>query len=420
MALGPEALKGVVVHVVGLVSRRDDALARRVIDHDVRVAALGQDALARIGAVQLGRIFRQEPRHLLLGDAALGHAVGIQQDAAGLHAGQTAGNLGKIVLSRVLLRQGEGAVVGGNGLNLVGGQGLPQHLLVAGLAQRRGTDVFGALDVLRLVIPAVIQQQIVGAGLHIDLLTPLPGVADFVVAVGGGQVDDDHGGLRHLRHFQQTVDGLSLQHAGTGPGMGGRRRLTGSLFLGDEGVDHIGVFAVDAGDAAVFFQLLQGKENVLVANHHGRIGQIHLKRGDALLEHLRDLADDVLVPVVDGHVKGIVAGGFAVGLFVPQVQAVLQALALVGTGKVDDHGGAAAKRCPAAGIKIVGGGGVADVQVKVSVGVDEAGKQQLAAAIDDLRVGAFQIFADLDDLFAADQKVCDPGAAACYDGTVFQ
>ena len=54
------------------------------------------------------------------------------------------------------------------------------------------------------------------------------------------------------------------------------------------------------------------------------------------------------------------------------------------------------------------------------MGVDEAGKQQLAAAIDDLRVRAFQIFADFDDLFAADQKVCDPGAAACYDGTVFQ
>ena len=50
--------------------------------------------------------------------------------------------------------------------------------------------------------------------------------------------------------------------------------------------------------------------------------------------------------------EAVVAEGPAVGLLVPQLQAVVEGLPLVGAGEVDDRGGAALQGRPAAGVKI--------------------------------------------------------------------
>ena len=84
----------------------------------------------------------------------------------------------------------------------------------------------------------------------------------------------------------------------------------------------------------------------------------------------------------------------------PQVKTVLQAFSLIRAGEVNDHSGAAAKGAAAAGIKIIGSGRVADIQVKVCMSVNKAGEEQLSAdiynlcvRITDMRCNLFNDFA---------------------------
>ena len=220
----------------------------------------------------------------------------------------------------------------------------------------------------------------------------------------------------NLRHLQKAVNGLRLQHAGPGAGVGIRPHEARFLPLLNERVNDVGIFAVDARDAAVFLHLLQGQENIPVADHHGRIGQVHFERGNSLPDHLRDFGNDLLVPVVDGHVEAVVAGRPARSLFVPQIQAVLQALALVGAGEVNDHGGAAQQRGAAAGFKVVRRGGIAHVEIKMGMCVDKAGKQQHPAAVHAPGVRRRQLRADAGNLLSVDQQICRERAAACDNG----
>ena len=197
--------------------------------------------------------------------------------------------------------------------------------------------------------------------------------------------------------------------------MGGGGELSGGLPLGDHAVDDTGVLAVEAGDAPQPLQLLQRPVDVPVADHHGGIGEIHLERGDALGEHVRQLRPDGLVPVVDGHVEAVVAEGPAVRLLVPQVQAVVQGLALVGAGEVDDRGGAAPQGRPGAGVEIVRRGGVRHIQVKVGVGVDEAGEEETAGDIH-LPVRGLRSPAHPGDLLPVQQHVGPPLSGTGDDG----
>ena len=163
-----------------------------------------------------------------------------------------------------------------------------------------------------------------------------------------------------------------------------RRELSVLLVLRDQRVDHARVFAVDTRDAAVFFQLQQRRKQILISDHHCRIRHVHFERRDTGLEHLRNFRADALVPVVDGHMEAIVTRGFPVRLLMPQRQPVAERLALVGTRKVNDHRRTAADRAAGAGGKIVRRCGIADVEIKMRVRIDEARKQELARHVHDL------------------------------------
>ena len=119
-------------------------------------------------------------------------------------------------------------------------------------------------------------------------------------------------------------------------------------------------------------------------------------------------------------VEAVIAARTAVGLFVPEIEAVAQRLTLVGAGKVDDHGRAAADGAARARFKIVGRGGVADVEIKMRVGVDKAREEQLAADVHDGGPVRGQMFADLDDGFPVDQKIGDTGTGCGDDGAAFE
>ena len=73
-----------------------------------------------------------------------------------------------------------------------------------------------------------------------------------------------------------------------------------------------------------------------------------------------------------------------------------------------------------AGVEVVGGGGVADVEVEVRVGVDETREEQLAGHVDDGCAVRGQVFADGEDLFALDQHVGRAGSSGGDDGAAFE
>ena len=392
----------------------------RVVHHDVRVGAGCQHALAGIQAVQLGGILRQHAAHGTQTDLLFGHSEGVDQLASRLHAGDTAGNGGEVVPPGQLLRRGEGAVVGGHGLHLAPADGAPQGVAVRLLADGGRADVLGRLKPVLVVVHAVVQQQILGARLHEHLLAAPAGVGDLVQRFDVGGVDDDHGDVHLLGDAQQASHGLGLHDVRPRLRMAVHAVLARGLLLRDQRVDDTGILAVYAADAALFLQLLQRLVHGLVADHHGRVGHVHLEGGDALGVHVVYLTFDRLVPVVDGHVEAVVTGALAVRLLVPQTQTVVERLALVGAGKVNDGGGAAVERGAGAAGEIIRRGGVAHVQIKVGVRVDKAGEQQHPGHIHYLRTDGRDVAADVQYLLALHQNIRPAGPLAGDNGTALE
>ena len=233
-------------------------------------------------------------------------------------------------------------------------------------------------------------------------------------------MDDDHGNVHCLSDAQKAAHGLGLQKVGPGLRMGGNAHLPGGLFLLDEGVDDAAVFAVDAADAALFLQLFQGLVHGLVPDHHGRIGHVHLEGGDAGGVHVVDLLFNLRIPIVNGHMEAVVAPALAVGLPVPQIQAVVERFALVGAGKIHNGGSAAPDGRLGAAVKVISGGGVAHVQIKVGVGIDKPGHEQLAGDINGPGQRVGEIAAHLENFLIFHQHVGPAGAPAGDYGAVFE
>ena len=246
-ALRAEALERGIIDVRDLVGRGDASSFGRIDDDDVGVAARCEDTLARERAVELCRVFGQNLSHLLRRDAALGHALGVEQDAARLHAGQAAGDLREVALSGVLLRQGEAAMVGGDGLDRAVGQRGPEGLLIGLFAQRRCADEAGRVGIVRLVIAAVVEQEVVRAGLDVDLLAARSCGGDLGKRLLRAQVDDHDRHVRDLGDAQQMRHGLGLERIRAAARMRRRPNVARGLVLLDERVDHARVLAVDAG-----------------------------------------------------------------------------------------------------------------------------------------------------------------------------
>ena len=96
---------------------------------------------------------------------------------------------------------------------------------------------------------------------------------------------------------------------------------------------------------------------------------------------------------------------------------MVQGLALVGAGEVDDRSSAAPQGRPGAGAEIIRRGGVRHIQVKVGVGVDKAGEEHAARHVDDLALRG-ELGRDVAkhfDLFPVDEHVGAAAAAAADD-----
>jgi hypothetical protein len=95
----------------------------------------------------------------------------------------------------------------------------------------------------------------------------------------------------------------------------------------------------------------------------------------------------------------IVAESFAVGLLMPEIQSILQTFSLIRAGKINDGRGTATERSAAASVKIIRSGGIADVQIKMSMGVNKTGEEQATFYINDVICLNFQIAAKSNDFF---------------------
>ena len=304
-----------------------------------------------------------------------------------LGAGNPAGDGGEVVLTQLLGGvEVEGAVVGADGVDLPLLQGLPQSVHVALGPGRRGADIFGAFKAGQVVL-VLGEGKILGAGLQIDLLASGPGGPSGLQPPLGGQVDHIHRIARLLGQGQPAVHRLGLHNGGVGQGMAGGGELARRLQLGNGGVDEVAVFTVAAHNAALLAHSLDDLVGHLVRNADIGIGQIDLVGGDPLGGHLGNFGDNAGVPVLDGHMEAVVTAGVAVGPGVPLIQGGLEGIPPHRLGKVQHAGGAAGQSRPGAALPVVGGlPDGALVHLKMGVGVDKAGEDQLPGGVDDLAV----------------------------------
>ena len=321
------------------------------------------------------------------------------------HPRQSAGNFGEVILACPLLCGGEGAVVCGNGVDLSVLHRLPQCFPIRALPDRGRADKFGRLQKIRVVIDLVLQQQVVGAGLHIDSLAPPAGGADLFQGLPGGEMDNNDRHVCQLGHPQKMAHCLCLQGCGPGAGMRPGTRLSRRFCIGDQGADDPVVFTVNPGDAAGFSQPQQGVVHISLRDHHGGVGHVHFERCDPLVHHFPDLPGNALVPVVNGHVKAVVAGAVSSGLFLPAGQTGGQGFPLVWGGKVDNRGGAPPQGGPGAGGKIIGGDGPAHLQIKVGVAVNKTGEEELSGTVNDPCIPGGEIFSHGGDPLSLQQHV---------------
>src|SRR4051794_18681720 len=151
-----EALPGRVVHVhVVALPEADGGVALRVVDHQVGVRARLYDALAPVEAEHARRRGRDQLDPARQGDLA-GHDALVEQVDPVLDGADAVGDGPEVAGAQVLLAlHAEGAVVGGDRLQVVRPQGPPHGVLVAlgPRAQRRRADPLGPLEVAPLLAP---------------------------------------------------------------------------------------------------------------------------------------------------------------------------------------------------------------------------------------------------------------------------
>ena len=120
---------------------------------------------------------------------AIGHAAGVEEVDAVLDAGQAVRDLAEVALAEVLLAmEVEGAMVGGDDLEVVLGQALPQLRRVLGGAERRRADELRALEPVAHVVER--QEEVLRARLGVRRQPLVAGATHLVQGVDRREVDD--------------------------------------------------------------------------------------------------------------------------------------------------------------------------------------------------------------------------------------
>ena len=306
-------------------------------------------------------------------------------------------------------------MVGGDGVDLAALDGIPQSQ-AALLALHRGrADEVPAILALEDVAGEL---QIVRAGLHVDLETLVLGLGDGLDAFLIGHMHDVEGSVQALGPGDGPAAGLAGHELGTGSVVipGAQLALVGELL--DEGGEDLVVLGVHADQGAALLGLLQDLVEIAVLDAE-IVNHVHLEGGHAVIHGF--LHGVQHAQVGDAHMDGEVHGGAVFqSLGLTALDSLQEALALLLSAVVEDHGGAAAGRGAGAGEEVVGGDGSAEGEGQMGVGVDGAGKDELTGSVHDLvRLDVREVGADGGDLLVLDGDVSLEHFLLGYDGSVF-
>ena len=218
-----------------------------------------------------------------------------------------------------------------------------------------GEQTHLAALVARLVEILLAQEQVLRAGLAIDLEAARLGALDLVHRLLGRDVDQQHRHVEQLGERDRAVGRLALDHVGPRGGVElGRRHALPFQPLGQPG-DAVGVLGMDHQHRLLAPGGGQRVEHLAVGQLHVVVGHVDLERGVAVGDQGGEiLAHDLLAGVGQDHVEGVVDQRLALGALVVLVDRVAQRLALALVGEGDDGRGAAGRGRAAAALEIVG------------------------------------------------------------------
>jgi hypothetical protein len=304
------ALIGGVADIVVQHLGRDDRLARGIPDGDVGVAADRDRALLRVEAVELRVVGRGQCDEFVEAEPALLHAFGEEEGKAQFEAGDAVGDL--VEPGLLALRQfaapveAVGRVVGGEHLEGAVPEPGPHRLLRGVVARRRAAAEFGALDArLRDVVGG--QEQILRAGLAMDLEPLRLGVADDLDRLGGRDVDNEDRHVEQLRQADGAVRRLALGEPGVAYRVVARRAEAALQEARRQPFDHLVVLGVDHDERAFAPRQRQNVEHLPVVEPQQVVGHVDLERGVAVANEGRQfLPHHLLRGVGDDQVEGIV------------------------------------------------------------------------------------------------------------------
>ena len=148
-------------------------------NHQIGVAADGDRSFARIEAEQLRRSGRNQFHKTVHTESSAGHAAGVDQAHAMLYARAAVRNFREIVAAHFFLFfETKRAMIGGDNLQVIVLEAVPEFLLMPFFAQRRSENIFrsfepGCIKVLERKI------QILRAGLGVDGKSAVARLANF-------------------------------------------------------------------------------------------------------------------------------------------------------------------------------------------------------------------------------------------------
>ena len=253
--------------------------------------------------------------------------------------------------------------------------------------------------------------------LAIDAHALLARAPDRLVRLNAGGVDDVDRNARLIGQHDRAVGRLALDFRRS------RKRValgTGYAF-GHEVLlqrqHDVAVFGVHERHRAEFGATRERGEHLLVVDHQrALVGHEMLECGDAVRDHLRHVVADLVRPIGDAHVVGVI-GGREFRALVPVGDRLHQWLASAGDDEIDQHRRAAGERGARAAVVIVGRIRAHERHVEMRVRIDPARHDVAARAVE--RLVALQARSDLLDRLALDEHVGDVAAIRGDDGSAF-
>ena len=175
--------------------------------------------------------------------------------------GPAVGNFSEVVLAEfLLLLEAERAMVGGNHLQGVVRQPLPQFFLVPLLAQRRREHIFRGLE-SRSIHVFERKVQILRTRFGICRQAAIACLAHFFERLVAGKMHDIHGRAGHFRQRDGAAGGFAFRGRGTRQRMIFRRALPFRQRPLHDHVNRAAVFGVHADQPAIFRRLRHGFED---------------------------------------------------------------------------------------------------------------------------------------------------------------